>query len=92
MLRVAYACGKQSVGKCSLCAGWFWKVVNDDRWQLVSALVGENCKILREIDEYVRVLSCWDSAVFVSAKYRPTRASVEYAGRDTDLGHLIVEA
>ena len=54
--------------------------------------MGENCKILREIDEYVRVLSCWDSAVFVSAKYRPTRASVVYAGRDTDLGHLIVEA
>ena len=54
--------------------------------------MGENCKILREIDEYVRVLSCWDSAVFVSAKYRLTRASVGYAGRDTDLGHLIVEA
>ena len=52
----------------------------------------ENWRILREIDEYLRVLSCWDSAVFVSAKYRPTRASVEYAGRDTDLGHLIVEA
>lgn len=54
--------------------------------------MGENCKILREIDEYVRVLSCWDSAVFVSAKYRPTRTGVEHAGRDTDLGYSIVEA
>ena len=54
--------------------------------------MGENCKILREIDEYVRVLSCWDSAVFVSSEYRPTRAGVGYAGRDTDLGYSIVEA
>ena len=92
MLRVACACGKQSVCNCSLCAGLFCKVVNDDRWQLVSALVGENWRILREIDEYGRALSCWDSAVVVSAEYRPTRASVEYAGRDTDLGHSIVEA
>ena len=29
--------------------------------------------------------------MFVSAEYRPTRASVGYAGRDTDLGHLIEE-
>ena len=55
---------KRPVCKWSLGAGLFWKVV-DGGWRLlVSAIVGENWRILREIDEYLRVLSCWDSAVF----------------------------
>ena len=42
----------------------FWEVGDGDRWLLVSAQVGENWRILREIEEYLRVLSCWDSTVF----------------------------
>ena len=46
----------------------FWEVGDGDRWLIVSAQVGENWRILREIDEYLRVLSCWDSASVLSAQ------------------------
>ena len=46
----------------------FWEVGDGDRWLIVSAQVGENRRILREIDEYLRVLSCWDSTSVLSAQ------------------------
>ena len=46
----------------------FWEVSDGDRWLIVSAQVGENWRILREIVEYSRVLSCWDSASVLSAQ------------------------
>ena len=57
-VKVARSSGNQFACKGMCCVGLLREVGYGDRWLIVSALSGENWKILRKIDKHERLISC----------------------------------